>query len=335
MHRSSVPLTRLALASALLILAMVLSQAALASPPATSAAAEPAVAQAPSRADVEALVALEDWPGKLANLRETFAEQMRLAVDAPAWKHLPPPSRDRMAQQLAEVMTRLFAWPGDLSTLVHEIYLTHASAQDVTTLLDFYRSADGQWMVQRLQPVLDQVEFLLLNRGRQDVVRLTEHWLADERPPTAAPAAPTPWQPATPQETAAHRLLATTSLPSWSAQVFDLRLRAIERFTHAAAGLPQRNERFQGFTARLREGVSLDAYLPELVARLMQDLTAEELNRAWAIETSAPRQQVHSIDRRIGKAYGQRMEAWQREVLFPALNEVMEAAQRSVDHRRP
>ena len=318
-----------------LILAMALPQTALANPPATSATAESAAAQAPSWADVEALVTLENWPGKVASLRETFAEQMRLAVDAPAWTHLPPPSRDRLAQQLAEVMTRRFAWPGDLSSLVHEIYLTQASAQDVATLLDFYRSADGQWMVQRLQPVLDQVEFLLLHRGRQDVVRLTEDWLANERPPTAAPVAPTPWQPATPHETAAHRLLATTSLPSWSAQVFDLRLRAIERFTRAAAGLPQRNERFQAFTARLREGVSLDAYLPELIARLMQELTEEELIRAWTIETSAPRQQVHSIDRRIGKAYGQRMETWQREVLFPALDEVMEAARRGADHRRP
>ncbi|MFP5323699.1 MAG: hypothetical protein ACLGH2_03415 [Gammaproteobacteria bacterium] len=114
-----------------------------------------------SHADVEALMALEDWPGKLAGLRETFAGQMRLAVNGPRWRDLTPPARDELGRQLTEVMARHFAWPGPLQSLVRETYLTQVAAEDVATLLDFYRSADGQWLVKRLQPALDQVEYAL------------------------------------------------------------------------------------------------------------------------------------------------------------------------------
>ena len=102
-----------------------------------------------SHADVEALMALEDWPGKLAGLRETFASQMRLAVNSPRWSDLSPQARDELGRQLAEVMARHFAWPGPLQSLVQETYLTQVAAEDVATLLAFYRSADGQWLVKR------------------------------------------------------------------------------------------------------------------------------------------------------------------------------------------
>lgn len=284
-----------------------------------------------SQADVEALMALEDWPGKLAGLRETFAGQMRLAVNSPRWRDLSPQARDELGRQLAEVMARHFAWPGPLQSLVQETYLTQVAAEDVTTLLDFYRSADGQWLVKRLQPSLDQVEFALQQQGRQDLDRLTHTWLASEAPAVAsATTPPASWQAINSHEAAAHRLLDATSLRQWNGQMFEMRLRAIERFQDAAQPLPDRPARFQGFTTQMRETVSLDAYMPSMVAQLTQQLNEDELTRALSVETSDQRQQVKAVDQRIGKVYGQRMQAWQRDVLFPALRQVMEAARRDM-----
>lgn len=284
-----------------------------------------------SQADVEALMALEDWPGKLAGLRETFAGQMRLAVNSPRWRDLSPQARDELGRQLAEVMARHFAWPGPLQSLVQETYLTQVAAEDVATLLAFYRSADGQWLVKRLQPALDQVEFALQQQGRQDLDRLTNTWLASEAP-MAEPAAtpPASWQATNSHEAAAQRLLAATSLRQLNGQLFEMRLRAIERFQDAAQPLPDRPARFQGFTTQMRETVSLDAYMPSMVAQLTQQLNEDELTRALSFETSDQRQQVKAVDQRIGKVYGQRMQAWQRDVLFPALRQVMEAARRDM-----
>lgn len=302
---------------------------AQAQPPGT-AAPTAAMARA-SQADVEALMALEDWPGKLASLRETFAGQMRLAVNSPRWRDPSPQARDALGQQLAEVMARYFAWPGPLQSLVQETYLTQVAAEDVATLLDFYRSADGQWLVKRLQPALDQVEFALQQQGRQDLDRLTNTWLASEAPAVAsATTPPASWQATNSHEAAAQRLLAATSLRQLNGQLFEMRLRAIERFQDAAQPLPDRPTRFQGFTTQMRETVSLEAYLPSLVAQLTQQLNEDELTRGLSVETSAQRQKVKAVDQRIGKVYGQRMQAWQRDVLFPALRQVMEAARRDV-----
>ncbi|WP_374641381.1 hypothetical protein [Hydrogenophaga sp.] len=282
-------------------------------------------------ADVEALMALEDWPGKLAGLRETFAGQMRLAVNSPRWRDLSPQARDELGRQLAEVMARHFAWPGPLQSLVQETYLTQVAAEDVATLLAFYRSADGQWLVKRLQPALDQVEYALQQQGRQDLDRLTHTWLASEAPAVAsATTPPAPWQATTSHEAAAQRLLAATSVRQLNGQLFEMRLRAIERFQDAAQPLPDRPARFQGFTTQMRETVSLDAYMPSMVAQLTQQLNEDELTRALSVETSDQRQQVKAVDQRIGQVYGQRMQAWQRDVLFPALRQVMEAARRDM-----
>ncbi|MDI3512561.1 MAG: hypothetical protein PWQ61_3328 [Betaproteobacteria bacterium] len=284
-----------------------------------------------SQADVEALMALEDWPGKLAGLRETFAGQMRLAVNSPRWRDLSPQARDELGRQLAEVMARHFAWPGPLQSLVQETYLTQVAAEDVATLLAFYRSADGQWLVKRLQPALDQVEYALQQQGRQDLDRLTHTWLASEAPAVAsATTPPAPWQATTSHEAAAQRLLAATSVRQLNGQLFEMRLRAIERFQDAAQPLPDRPARFQGFTTQMRETVSLDAYMPSMVAQLTQQLNEDELTRALSVETSDQRQQVKAVDQRIGQVYGQRMQAWQRDVLFPALRQVMEAARRDM-----
>jgi len=284
-----------------------------------------------SHADVEALMALEDWPGKLAGLRETFAGQMRLAVNSPRWRDLSPQARDELGRQLAEVMARHFAWPGPLQSLVQETYLTQVAAEDVATLLAFYRSADGQWLVKRLQPALDQVEYALQQQGRQDLDRLTHTWLASEAPAVASATTPTaPWQATTSHEAAAQRLLAATSVRQLNGQLFEMRLRAIERFQDAAQPLPDRPARFQGFTTQMRETVSLDAYMPSMVAQLTQQLNEDELTRALSVETSDQRQQVKAVDQRIGKVYGQRMQAWQRDVLFPALRQLMEAARRDM-----
>ncbi len=283
----------------------------------------------PNLKDVEALIALEDWSGKLAGLRDTFAGQMQLAVNSPAWQDLSPSTREQLGKDLAEVMARMYAWPGQLSVLVQDIYLTQASSEDVSTLLDYYRSSDGQWMVHRLQPALDRVEYAMLDRTRRDLSRLTQTWLASERP-SADPASVTPeWQPANAHEAAARQLLAATSVAAWGAQMFEMRLRAIDRFTEAANRLPDRPERFQGFTAEMRSQVSLEAYMPQLVGELTQQLSHDELARASAIEASAQRQRIRALDKQIGQAFSQRMDAWQRDTLFPALRDVMTAARQN------
>lgn len=138
------------------------------------------------------------------------------------------------------------------------------------------------------------------------------------------------WQATTSHEAAAQRLLAATSVRQLNGQLFEMRLRAIERFQDAAQPLPDRPARFQGFTTQMRETVSLDAYMPSMVAQLTQQLNEDELTRALSVETSDQRQQVKAVDQRIGKVYGQRMQAWQRDVLFPALRQVMEAARRDM-----
>lgn len=287
-------------------------------------------ADRPSPADVDALMALEDWPGKLAGLRDTFAAQMQRAVNSPAWKDLSPQARERMGQQLAEVMAQHFAWPGSLAPMLKDTYLTQVAAEDVATLLSFHGSDDGQWLIRHLQPVLDQLEAALQDQGRQDLDRLTAAWMADATPQIPPEAGPPAWQPANSHEAAAHRLLTATSLGDWTGQIFQMRLGAIDRFTSATNTWADRPARFQGFTAHMRSAVALEVYLPQLVAQMTRQLTEEDLGRALRIEASAPRQKVRAVDQRVGQVFGQRMQAWQNTVLLPALREVMQATRRTM-----
>lgn len=281
----------------------------------------------PSLEAVQALVVLQNWPERLAGLRQAFEGQMQLAVNATAWSDLRPEVRERLGLQLRDYMMERFAWPGELQSLVVRSYLEEASAADVAALRAFQESADGQWLEQRLRPALDQVEFALLDRARRDVQAFTNTGLA-ETMETSAPLAapPAPWEPANAHEAAAKRLLDVTEMKSWQRQLLAMKLRAIERYDDAVGRFPDRRERRSRFAEGLRNAVSVEAYMPQLIAQLTKAFSEDEMARAIAIETSAVRSQAKAIDHRLGQAFGKHMQAWQRDTLFPGLRQIMDAA---------
>lgn len=294
--------------------------------PSVSTSAKQASAR-PSPEAVQALVALQNWPERLAGLRQTFEGQMQLAVNSRAWSDLKPQVRERLGLQLRDYMLERFAWPGELQGLVVRSYLEAASAADVAVLRTFQESADGQWLEQRLRPALDEVEFALLDRARRDIQAFTNTGLAetmDTSAPLAAP--PAAWKPANAHETAARRLLDVTEMKSWQRQLLAIKLRAIERYDDAVGRFPDRRERRSRFAEGLRNAVSVEAYMPQLMAQLTKALGEDEMARAIAIETSADRSQAKAIDHRLGQAFGKHMQAWQRDTLFPGLRQIMDAA---------
>jgi hypothetical protein len=302
----------------------------------TGAWAQPAATVTkPDPADVAALVQHENWPARLAMLRRATESQLEVAINSPAWAQLTREQKAALQADLQAFMAERFAWPGDLQDMVMTAYQEDASQQDIRTLLDFYGSADGQWLVQHFQAALDRVEQKLQLEART----LINTWSVQLSTAAAVePFQPGPmstWQPEGTHATQCATALTTLVKPTWSRQLVGVKLAAVERFGRVVRPMPDWEARSIAFQSRLRHEITYEAFEPMLVAALCAELSEADLDRGLALEQSPARLSLQPIEVRLGQGFGRRMQAWQQQTLMPGLGQRMNAARQAASAQAP
>lgn len=303
----------------------VLAQSAQVNPP--TPLAEPRLA--PDPADIAALIDHENWPERLALLRRATEHQLEVAMNSPTWSVLSAEQKTALLSDLQGFMAERFAWPGDLRPMIQQAYQEDASQGDVHTLLGFYGSVDGQWLVRHFQNAFDHTEQKLQLDARTLITAWTTELSSTASPVPYEPKAPTAWRPEGSHATQCANALNTLVKAGWSRQLTGIKVAANDRFARLVTVQPDAPVRQRAFQDRLRNEITYEAFEPALVADLCGALNEADIARGLAIEQSAARQDVRSVEARLGKGFGRRMQTWQQQILMPGLGQRMQAARRA------
>jgi hypothetical protein len=213
--------------------------------------------------------------------------------------------------------------------MIQQAYSEDASQSDVRTLLDFYGSADGQWLVRHFQNALDNTEQKLLLDARTLITAWSTELSSTPHPAPYEHKAASPWQPEGAHATACAQALNTLVKAGWSRQLLGIKVAANDRFARLVSVQPDAQMRQLSFQDRLRNEISYEAFEPALVAHLCAALSEADITRGLAIEQSAVRDGAKAVETRLGKAFGRRIQVWQQEVLMPGLGQRMRQARQA------
>lgn len=277
-------------------------------------------------ADIAALIEHENWPARLALLRRATERQLEVAMTSPAWSVLSVEQKAALLGELQAFMAERFAWPGDLKPMILQAYREDASQSDVRALLEFYGSPDGQWLIRYFQNALDNTEQKLQLDARTLINTWTTELSSAPKPVPYESMAPTRWQPEGRHATQCAHALDTLVKADWSRQLVGIKLAAIDRFSRLASVQPDAQMRQLAFQDRLRNEITYEAFEPVLVKDLCAALSETDVSRGLAIEQSTARQDIKTIEARLGPAFGRRMQTWQQQTLMPGLGLRMQEA---------
>jgi len=301
--------------------------------PAQPAQTPPAPAAQPLQsadpADIAALIEYENWPARLALLRRATERQLEVAMTSQTWSVLSVEQKAALLAELQAFMAERFAWPGDMRPMIQQAYQEDASLSDVRALLDFYGSADGQWLVRHFQNAFDNTEQKLQLDARTLITNWTNELASTPNPVPYEPKAPPLWQPEGTHATQCAHALNTLVKAGWSRQLVGIKVAAIDRFARLVSVQPDAQVRQLAFQDRLRNEITYEAFEPALVADLCAALSEADIARGLAIEQSAARQGAKAIEARLGQGFGRRMQAWQQQTLMPGIGQRMQAARQA------
>lgn len=300
------------------------------------AQAQPAQTVQPADpADIAALVQHENWPARLALLRRAIEQQLEVALSSPDWAGLSAEQRSALLTELQAYMAERFAWPGDLRDMILNAYQEDASQSDVRSLLDFYGSPDGQWLLQGFQARLDKVEQKLQLDARTLITAWSNELSSTRSPVPYEPKATAVWRPEGAHATQCAHALTTLVKAGWSVQLTGIKIAANDRFSRSINSQPDREVRQLAFQDRIRHEITYEAFEPNLVAALCAELSEPDIARGLAIEQSTARQELKPIEARLGQAFGRRMQAWQQQTLMPGLGQRMQDARAAAGLKPP
>jgi len=280
-------------------------------------------------ADIAALIESENWPARLALLRRATERQLEVAMTSPTWSVLSAEQKTALLAELQAFMAERFAWPGDMQPMIQQAYQEDASQSDVRTLLDFYGSPDGQWLVRHFQNAFDNTEQKLQLDARTLITAWSTELSSTPNPSPYEPKAPTPWQPQGTHATQCAHALNTLVKAGWSRQLVGIKVASIDRFARLVSTQPDAQVRQLAFQDRLRNEITYEAFEPALMADLCAALSEADIARGLAIEQSAARQGTKTIEARLGQGFGRRMQTWQQQTLMPGIGQRMQAARQA------